>query len=218
MWYESNEKNKIYRETLLRMEPYLKRIGFKGYFDINCIINKKGIFPLEATARLGHPTAQLQDTLHISKWGDLMKAIADGKNFNLQCKKGFGVIAFIGVPPYPYEGFPENLSPCGVEIFFKEKLKDEEINRIYFEEVSFLKNANGDFKFVIAGDCGYVAHVSGFGRTILKARKNAYDLIGKIVIPKMFYRTDIGEAFYYKNLKKLRKWGWLDSSWWKFGF
>ena len=34
-------------------------------------------------------------------------------------------------------------------------------------------------------------------------------LTKNIILPKMFYRTDIGEAFIKKDGKRLKRWGWV---------
>lgn len=209
MWYDYNEKNRLFRETLGKMEKYLAKINYHGYFDINCIVDEENAYPLEATSRLGQPTLQLQDTLHLSQWGDFMKAIADGKSYNLKCKRSYGIIVFIGTPPYPYKNRSNYNSPKGLPIFFKEKLSSEEKKRIYLEEISFIKNGSKEPRPIICGSTGYVAFVSGTGKTVNEARKSAYALINKIVVPKGFYRTDIGLSFIQKNGRKLKKWGWI---------
>lgn len=56
---------------------------------------------------------------------------------------------------------------------------------------------------------GFVLHVSGTGKSVEAARKQAYALIDKIVIPKMFYRTDIGVKFAKEDRKKLKEWGYV---------
>jgi phosphoribosylamine---glycine ligase len=61
----------------------------------------------------------------------------------------------------------------------------------------------------ISGENGFVMHVSGRGSTIAEARTNAYTLIEKVMIPKMFYRTDVGLSFAEKNQAQLNEWGWL---------
>ena len=208
MWYEDAESNKLYQKTLAKMESYLKEINFKGYFDINCIVSEDEVYPLEATSRLGQPTAQLQNALQISPWGELMKAIADGKPYDLKCKKGYGVIAFIGTPPYPYANRSNFNSPKGLEILFTEKISKEDLKNIYFEEVSFIEK-DGEKRYEVFGKSGYIAHVAGTGKTIKEARENTYKLIKKIVIPKMFYRTDIGLKFIQEDQRKLKKWGWI---------
>jgi len=206
MWYEEDENNKLFQETLEKMKSYLQDINFKGYFDINCIVNKEGVWPLEATARLGQPMAQVQSSAHISPWGEFMKAIADGKPYKLKYKKGYAAIAFLGTPPYPYANRSNLNSPKGLEIFFKEKLSKEEMDRIFLEEVSVFEK-KGMMKYKICGGAGYIAHVAGTGKTVEEARKKMYNLIDKLIIPKSFYRTDIGLKFVEKDQKKLEEWG-----------
>ena len=138
-----------------------------------------------------------------------MKAIADGKSYNLKCKRSYGIIVFIGTPPYPYKNRSSYNSPKGLPIFFKDRLNNEEKKRVYLEEVSLVKNGSKDPKPIICGSAGYIAFVSGTGKTVKEARKSAYALINKIVVPKGFYRTDIGLSFIQKNGRKLKKWGWI---------
>ena len=45
--------------------------------------------------------------------------------------------------------------------------------------------------------------------TVEKAREAVYALAKKVIIPKIFYRTDIGESFLNRDRDKLRKWGWI---------
>ena len=64
----------------------------------------------------------------------------------------------------------------------------------------------GEFR---SGATGFVLHASGVGSTIEAAQKQAYSLIDKIVIPKKFYRVDIGNKFIEKERDLLRSWGYL---------
>jgi len=82
------------------------------------------------------------------------------------------------------------------------------MERIHFEEVS-MKKINGESRYCIAGSNGYILYVTGCGKTVQKARAQAYALIDKIVIPKMFYRTVIGLKFIEKDEKLLKDWGWI---------
>jgi phosphoribosylamine-glycine ligase len=45
--------------------------------------------------------------------------------------------------------------------------------------------------------------------TIEAARAATYRCAENIVIPRMFYRTDIGECLLYHDQNKLIQWGWL---------
>ena len=50
-----SEPNKIFNETLKKMEPKLAEEGYVGYIDVNCIVNTNGIYPLEFTVPLRLP-------------------------------------------------------------------------------------------------------------------------------------------------------------------
>lgn len=208
MWYDENENNRLYEETLEKMVDFLRSINFRGYFDINCIVNERGAFPLEVTARLGVPTTSVQSAIHISPWGEFMKAIADGKKYDLKYRKGYAIVVFLGTPPYPYKNRSNFNSPKGLELFFSDKISKEEMKNINFEEVSICMSEKNT-KHIIVSTIGYIAHVSGIGKTVRDAMKKTYALINKIVVPKMFYRTDIGMSFIEKDEKLLKKWGWI---------
>ncbi len=204
-WYDDNERNILFQKTLSKLKPYLQKINFRGDFEINFIINQKGIFPLEATTRLGSPIIYLQCELHNSPWGDFLKAVADGKQYNLKWKKGFGVVVLLAAPPFPYISKMDEISPEGTKIYFK-NVTEEEFKHIYFEGVA--KNGTGAMSqcYISDGE-GYVIYVTGIGKTVEIARKKVYNLIEKIYFPKMMYRSDIGLKFVESDSKNLEKWG-----------
>ena len=208
MWYTENENNKLFRGTLARLKPYLQGVNFKGNIDINCIVNKDTVYPLEVTSRFGCPSTQLQSEIHLSPWKEFLMAIAKGKKYKLRYRKGFGIVVSVAIPPFPYKAISHEYYLKGVEILFKKPLSDKETNRLHFEEVS-IKKANGKDHCCIAGNNGYILYVTGSGSTVQKARDKAYKLIDKIVIPKMFYRTDIGLKFVEKDNAVLKRWGYI---------
>ncbi len=216
LWYHEDERFSIYNATLARMKDYLRQIDFRGDIDINCIVNKEGIWPLEATMRFGTPSTEVHCELHKSPWCDFMSAIAKGIQYDLKYKHGYGIAISVAVPPFPYG--PENYrnsnidTSQGVRIFFKEKLSEKEMSQIHFEEVSRIENSDNNKNYYIAGKHGYTLYVTGHGNTVDLARRDAYSVVEKIVIPRMFYRTDIGKKFIEKEQSLLKKWGYLGSS------
>jgi phosphoribosylamine--glycine ligase len=54
-----------------------------------------------------------------------------------------------------------------------------------------------------------VLHVTGCGPTVEEARRKAYGLLERIVVPRMYYRDDIGERFLARDRDLLKKWGYL---------
>jgi phosphoribosylamine--glycine ligase len=207
MWYEAAEESRLFQEVLAKMKPYFQKICFKGYADINCIVNDKGVWPLEATMRFGCPTIHLQAALHLSPWGDFLKALADGKAYDLQCKAGYGIVVSLVVPPFPFFSYtridPEHLLE-GVAVFLKKPLSEDEQTRLCFQQTRL---ENGRYR--IAGVTGELAFITGTGVTVGEARMQAYSLIENIIVPKMFYRTDIGEKFLKEDNEVLRNLGWI---------
>lgn len=205
MWFEDDENIKLYKETLAKLEPFLKKAKFKGDIDINFIVNEEGAFPLEATTRFGCPATQLQIELFDSPWNEFLLSIAKGKSYNLKYKKGYGLIVSIAIPPFPYKSIENDYYQSGVPITFSSELTRQELERLHFEEV--ILDEKGVYR--ISGSNGYIVYVSGFGETISIARNEAYDLVNKLVIPKMFYRTDIGVLLESSQMGILRKMGWI---------
>lgn len=71
------------------------------------------------------------------------------------------------------------------------------------------KRKNKKEEYYISSKAGYILTVTGMGKTVDGARKKAYDTVSKIIIPKVFYRTDVGLKFIQEDQKKLKKWGWI---------
>ncbi len=209
MWYDEDGNNKIFTDTLAKLKPYLKQINFKGAIDINFIINEDGAFPIEATARFGCPSTQLQAQLHQSPWREFLLAVAKGEQHNLKYKRGYGIIVSVAIPPFPYKAISREYYLRGVDILFKDNLTEEEMNSIHFEEVSLKNQNHNSSQYCVAGSNGYILYVSGTGETMQKSRERVYSLVDKIVIPKMFYRTDIGVKFIDNDMAQLKKWGLL---------
>ena len=229
VWYDDNKGNKLFNETLAKLKPHLQKINFRGDIDINCIVDEEGAVPLEATPRFGYPAIHVQSVLNRSPWGDFLKAVADGRQYEMKWRRGFGIVILVAVPPFPYRAINNKYSPEGLRIFFNEALTREEWDRIHFSEVAcaptsanfslfsptLAKGGEGGFSenkdaaYFIAAKSGYVLCVTGTGKTVKEAREKAYSLIKKIVIPKMFYRHDIGQKFIERDRDLLRKWGYV---------
>ncbi|MCA9358394.1 hypothetical protein KC902_03985 [Candidatus Kaiserbacteria bacterium] len=213
MWYETDESQPIFQATLAKLKPYLTEIGYKGDIDVGCIVNEDGVWPLETTTRFGTPSTELQCELQISPWGDMLKSIADGEAYNLQYHDEYGIVVSVTVPPFPFA--PDNASGAGIltskgmSVFFADDFTDEDMQHVHFEEVSKTTLSDGSTRHFLGGHHGYALYVTGKGKTVEEARTKAYDIVRKIFIPKMMYRTDIGSAFLTHEQTTLREWGWI---------
>lgn len=193
-------ENKLFRETLGKMATRIK--GYSGYFDINCIVNARGIYPLEFTPRFGYPTVNLQLEGILSKWGELFAALANGHDYALRTKKGLQAAVVVAVPPFPFadnETFRKFSEDAPV--VFKKPMSEG----VHPCEI---KKVEGEW--LLTGTSGYSLVVTGSGSTMDDARKEAYGRIKNIQIPNMFYRTDIGERW-HRDSDLLQTWGYLQN-------
>jgi len=196
-----SEPNKLFNHTLKKMEPKLKEEHYVGYIDINCIANNYGIYPLEFTARFGYPTISIQQEGMITPMGEFLYELAKGNKPQLKTRSGFQIGVRILVPPYPFtdeEVFDTN-SKDAVVIFDKQGTMDG----VHIEDV---KKVNGDW--VITGNAGVALIVVGCGQTMKQAKHRAYSKISNILLPNMYYRTDIGDRW-EEDSDRLHTWGYL---------
>ncbi|HJS68314.1 MAG TPA: hypothetical protein VJ730_02745 [Nitrososphaera sp.] len=181
------QRSKIFDLTLEKMKPALAASGYVGYIDINSIANGTGIYPLEFTSRFGYPTISIHMEGVTSKWGKFLHSLAKGDDVELNTKKGFQVGVVIAVPPFPFNDdktfrkFSEDAT-----ILFK----TQNVDGIHLGEV---KMEGSDWR--IAGRSGYSLVVTGSGGTTEEARQQVYKRVANIMIPNMFYRTDIASAW-----------------------
>lgn len=191
---------KIFEDTLAKMQPFLAESGYVGYIDLNCIVNSKGIHPLEFTSRFGYPTISIQMEGISSPLGEFFYAMAKKRPYELKVKKGFQVGVVIACPPFPFydvAAFKRYAEDAAV--VFKKKIEDG----VHPGDVKIVE---GDWR--LAGYSGYCLVITGSGQTMEDARKQAYARVNNIMIPNMFYRTDIGERWVHDS-DRLLTWGYL---------
>jgi len=192
--------NKIFNATLQKLEAKLREEGYVGYIDINCIVNYNGIYPLEFTARFGYPTICIQQEGILMPMGEFLLKLAEGQMTEFKAKKGFQVGVRIVVSPYPFndketfEGYSKNTA-----ILFKKI----DLNGIHIEDTKIV-----DGQWLIAGTSGVVLVVVGTGQTMRQAQAQVYTRIKNIMIPNMYFRTDIGDRW-FEDCDKLHTWGYL---------
>ena len=194
-----SEPNRLFNQTLRKLEGKLAEERYVGYIDLNCIVNANGIYPLEFTARFGYPTIFIQQEGITMPMGEFFYGMATGALKNFKTRSGFQVGLRIVVPPFPFND-PET---------FKVKSKDSVIHfkkptdGVHIEDVKLL---NGEW--VITGTSGVVLVVVGTGYTMKQAQQQVYTRIKGIIIPHMYYRTDIGDRW-FEDADRLHNWGYL---------
>lgn len=195
--------NRIFNLTLKKLENKLREEQYVGYIDLNCIVNGQRIYPLEFTARFGYPTISIQKDGMITPIGQFLAALAQGQEIELKTRKGFQIGVRIVVPPFPFDD-PKTFyvnSKDRVIIFNKPSY-----DGIHIEDVKLVND-----QWVITGKTGVVLSVVGTGPTVKQAQEQAYNRVRNVMIPNMYYRTDIGTRW-YDDSDKLHTWGYLRDS------
>lgn len=192
--------NKLFNLTLKKLEKKFAEEKFVGYMDLNCIVNGNGVYPLEFTARFGYPTIFIQQEGMLTPIGEFFYELASGKNTKFRTRTGFQIGVRVVVPPFPFNDEATfNAYSKNALIVFKKPTKDE----VHIEDV---KLVNGNW--MVAGTSGVVLVVVGYGATMKAAQSMAYNRIKNIMIPNMYYRTDIGDRW-FEDSDKLHSWGYL---------
>ena len=192
--------NRLFNATLKKMEPKLAEEGYVGYIDINCIANAAGIYPLEFTARFGYPTIMIQQEGIQMPISEFFYELAKGTLNEFKAKKGFQVGVRLVVPPYPFNDTQTfDMYSKNVIVLFKKPNGEG----IHIADVKKLKD-----QWLITGDSGIVLVVVGTGQTLKQAQAQAYSRINNIMIPNMYYRTDIGDRW-TEDSDRLHSWGYL---------
>jgi phosphoribosylamine--glycine ligase len=195
-----SEPNRMFTETLEKMEKKLAEENYVGYIDVNCIVNGNGIYPLEFTSRFGYPTIFIQQEGMITPIGLFLWDLAHGNDPKLKVKSGFQVGVRIVMPPFPFDDDAtfESFSKNAV-IVFKRGTPEE----VHIEDVKIVEG-----QWVVAGTSGVVLTVVGLGSTMKQAQAQCYSRVKNILIPNMYYRDDIGERW-AEDSDRLHNWGYL---------
>ncbi len=193
--------NRLFQETVGQFEPLLREEGYVGAFDINCIVNESGIFPLEPTPRFGYPQILIQEAAMETPISELLFGLATGTNPELAVHDGYQVGFRVCVPPFPADD---------VE-WFEEHSRDLVVRfrgggvpeGVHLEDIKY---TDGEYR--VAGETGEILVVTGRGETMREAQDEAYSRADDIILPNKFYRSDIGDKW-YADVEQLVSWGYL---------
>jgi phosphoribosylamine--glycine ligase len=203
-------RSKLAQQVLYPIEPYLKKIGYVGYIDNNCIIDDKGHpWPMEWTMRDGWPLRH--NVIAQMKVGDPAQWMLDllhGKDTIDFVDKQVCISVVMAIPDFPYSRLT-NKEVCGIPVYGAAN-DSEHIHPCEIMMGEAPVDCGGKIvtmpHWVTAGD--YVLVCTGTGDTISAARRSAYSAIKKVKVPNSpFYRTDIGHGRLIKQLPKLHAMG-----------
>jgi phosphoribosylamine--glycine ligase len=142
--------------------------------------------------------------LQVTKWADLFAALVRRRGA-VRMRSGFCAAIVLTTPPFPYDRKAVD-EPVGLPVVFDGELEAMDRDHLYYGEVGL---SNG--QFVTSGQYGWTMVATGVGATIKAARDEAGALAGRIVIPNVRYRSDIGSNLIRRDFDLVERLGLLDS-------
>jgi phosphoribosylamine--glycine ligase len=173
---------RLFTETLAKLSGFLKTVDYRGQIDINCIVNKDGIFPLEFTPRFGYPSSYIESELQITPWSELLYKVANKENFINEVSWDWGLgVVLVG------EGFPfwdeGKKRMFGLPIY---GVTTSNLPHIHFCDVMLMNDklfTTGCYPLIATSKAG----------NLYDAQDLIYSkLVKDIFFPSMYYRIDIG--------------------------
>lgn len=193
----------LFQATLAKIGPRLKQAGHVGYININTIVNENGVFPLEFTCRFGYPGYAILEPLQALSWNILFQRMLDRNATAFPTVPGYCVGVVLTIPPYPYQTDYADTAR-GLPILFRTAPTKGDRDHMHFGDVEEV----GD-NLSTAGTSGYVMIVTGTGASAPAAQEAAYSRAANVIVPKVRYRTDIGDSFIARDHQWLVDRGWL---------
>ena len=181
------DSDAFFGRTLGLLEPLFRGHGHVGYINLNTIVNADGIWPLEFTCRFGCPGYAVLDPLQETGWADLFRLMVSRSAPAFAAAPGFSVGIVLTIPPFPYSRV-EIDEPVGLPVLLPRDFDAEDLRHVHHAEVGLQ-----DGQLVTSGNYGWPMVVTGTGPTIEDAQRAAYARAGRIIIPNMRYRLDIGD-------------------------
>lgn len=197
-------RNRLFQETIGRFEAFLREEGYRGVFDLNCIVNESGIHPLEFSPRFGYPTIFIMEEGIQSSMAEVLHAIAHRDDPEIEVHDGFQTGVRIVVPPYPYDD-DDCFNELSQDLPIRFDLEDPREQGIHIEDVK----QDEDGLWRVAGATGEALVVTGKGSTVQEAQDEMYRRAEKVRIPCKYYRTDIGDRW-HREVSRLQEWGYID--------
>ncbi|HEY8565295.1 MAG TPA: hypothetical protein VIL65_07325 [Beijerinckiaceae bacterium] len=192
----------FFARTLAPLAGRLREGGYVGYVNLNTIVNEDGIWPLEFTCRFGYPGYAILDPLQETRWGDLFRIMATRSGEPFRTRPGFCTGIVLTTPPFPYTR-EEIDEAVGLPVLIPD---DVDRRHVHYGEVGL--NADGDL--VTSGLYGWTLVVTGAGPTIAESKHDAYARAGRIIVPNLRYRLDIGDKLIGGDWTRLEALGVLD--------
>ena len=177
------DNHPLFKQTLEKMGDFLKTVDFRGQIDINTIIDKDGIWPLEFTIRTGVPAYMIEMEFE-RNWSEFLTAMGSGERYEVKSDNSWALGAVLCGNGYP---FYEDVGSKKSYLMPIIGVTPENLKHLHFLHV-LLK---GQDLYTMNA---YIGCATGKGKTIEEARDSVYNkLLPAIKIPGCYYRVDIGK-------------------------
>jgi len=190
------DKSKLADKVLKPFAPLLKKLGYVGYVDVNCIVDEKGVpYPLEFTMRPGWPTFNIQTAMLIGDPLEWIVDLAEGRTSSAFTRNTVAAGVVMAIPDFPYSLFTRK-DVMGIPVYGINARNQKHVHPCEMQYGEAPHNVNGKVVtlpcLTSAGD--YLLVASGLGTTVRAARGAAYRVLESLEVPNSpFWRPDIGE-------------------------
>lgn len=197
-----SKPDRLTRETVMRLEPILRKAAYKGPIDVNCLVQKDRLFALEMTCRFGYDALEALMTGLTEPTGNMLFEVAAGIKKRMDLRSDFLIAVRVARDPYP-AGYCSILGKDADRGMPITGLSEKDMQFVYlcgvYKENNTIKYAASD---------GIILKATAFGRSIKEARHRVYRVVKNVQAIDIQYRTDIGSRA-ETDIEKLRAWGWL---------
>ena len=186
----------LFEKGLAPLEPMLREAGHVGYVNLNTVVNRDGVWPLEFTCRFGYPGFAVLEPLQRPGWGELFRRMLAREGGTFATRPGFSLCVVLTTPPFPWSR-KELDCPVGLPVV----VGDIDPAHLHWGEVGW---EGGQAK--TSGLYGWTAVVTGRGATIAEARAEAYRHASQVTCPTLRYRLDIGDKLAAGDFEQVSAW------------
>jgi phosphoribosylamine--glycine ligase len=181
VFFYRHARPSLAKQTLFKLTPFLKRVGYVGPIDVNT----KGGYALEFTPRFGYDAVEAMIELLDMEWGKTLADCARGQANQWKVSFDYSVGVTMSVPPFPSHNEDETAKSYGEVV----RMPKELWPHFYMGDV--MLDEDGDV--ISAGNDGVVGVMTAVGSTVAAAQKLCYDRVKEVSVPNVQYRLDIGD-------------------------